>query len=567
MNTRRDLPDPARLRELNAHRRLPHDHPSDGKFPIFTSAAQARKRMVYLHRTGIVPQIDQLLRSHPGPKSQLSTEALLASALLAAETTATYVRAAQCAVLAGLDSAVAIEWGLCDPDDDESAPISYKVLQKQAKRFEALLGDGAILDDGTPIGLNWFVKTFLAPSIPNYVKRKAQEIALDATAYPTWAKVVEFVRQADVDSGRIPLEPFHIGADGKVIRCKDPDARSGWRTGTSFYPAGFFSGYFVTTATITRPVTWAGNPKRVHVGDRLPPYILGVSVDPASHNPGPIGVQVSNQAQRNAPNLRAVKADPAYTVKPKFIRPLRLEGWELVMAQPKNVPTRTSTVTAGRNDTILIENCGTFLHAYTPSHLLTPSTKLTGKKLWDFYTDRAKWRWSVVAREPDGSIRFRCPQCAGRVLTSAKTRNPTPTARNNADELPIDVMIDDEYCCDGTVLIKLKYLDNYQRCPYGTWAWKTDYNGRNPSENSNSMLKDRGGLDKRSCRAFGLAAHTIAAVMLAVIHNLQQTERTRATNTETTTPTGNSATSPDSETPTIEAGGTPPQPTPNRAPP
>ena len=225
---------------MNAHRRLPHDHPSDGKFPIFTSAAQARKRMVYLHRTGIVPQIDQLLRSHPGPKSQLSTEALLASALLAAETTATYVRAAQCAVLAGLDSAVAIEWGLCDPDDNKSTPISYKVLQKQAKRFETLLGDGAILDDGTPIGLNWFVKTFLAPSIPNYVKRKAQEIALDATAYPTWAKVVEFVRQADVDSGRIPLEPFHIGADGKVIRCKDPDARSGWRTGTSFYPVWVF---------------------------------------------------------------------------------------------------------------------------------------------------------------------------------------------------------------------------------------------------------------------------------------------------------------------------------------
>ncbi len=129
------------------------------------------------------------------------------------------------------------------------------------------------------------------------------------------------------------------------------------------------------------------------------------------------------------------------------------------------------------------------------------------------------------------------------------------------------MLVDSEYCCDGTVAINLEHLDNHQRCPYGTWAWKTDYNGQNPSENSNSMLKDRGGLDKRSCRPFGLAAHTIAAAMLAVVHNLQQTERTRATNTETTTPTGKSATSPDSETPTIEADGTPPQTTPNRAPP
>ena len=79
MTTRRDLPDPARLRELNDQRHLPHDHPSDGKFTVYTAAAQARKRMVHVRRTGIVRQIDQLLRSHPGPKSQLSTEALLAS--------------------------------------------------------------------------------------------------------------------------------------------------------------------------------------------------------------------------------------------------------------------------------------------------------------------------------------------------------------------------------------------------------------------------------------------------------------------------------------------------------
>ena len=561
----RDLPDPARLRDLNNQRHLPNDHPSKGKFPIFTSAVQARQRLAYVRRTGVVPLIDELLRSHPGPRSVLTTEAFLTSALLAAETGSVYTRAAQCSVLAGLDSAVAIEWGLCDLDAGRE-PVSYKVVCKQASRLETLIQQGAVTDNGTRIDLKWFVEAFLAPSIPKYVGRKAKEIALDATAYPTWAKVIEFTRQSDIDSGRIPAQPFHIGADGKVIRCKDLAARTGRRTGTSFYPSGFFTGYFLTTATITRPVTWSGNPHNAHVGEHLPPYILGLSVDPASHNPGPIGVGVYNQARRNAPNLAVVKADPAYTVKPSFLRPLRQAGWDIVMAQPKDVTARTRIITAGRDGTILIEHCGTFLSTWTPQHLRTPPDWLTGKDLCDWYSERGKWRWSVVGREAGGAIRFRCPQCAGRVLTTAKTRNPTATSRNTRNRLPIQAAPDTEYCCDGTVVVRLENLDNHQRCPYGSWAWKTDYSGRNPSENSNSMLKDRGGLDKRSCRAFGLAAHTIAALMLTVIHNLQQTERAKATNTETapgTDPTGSS----DTEDPPTEPGNSPPHPASNWAPP
>ena len=94
------------------------------------------------------------------------------------------------------------------------------------------------------------------------------------------------------------------------------------------------------------------------------------------------------------------------------------------------------------------------------------------------YRCPAKWRWSVVGREAGGAIRFRCPQCAGGVLTTATTRNPTATSRNKRNRLPIQSAPDTEYCCDGTVVVRLD-LDNHQRCPYGTWAWKTDYSGRN----------------------------------------------------------------------------------------
>ena len=39
------------------------------------------------------------------------------------------------------------------------------------------------------------------------------------------------------------------------------------------------------------------------------------------------------------------------------------------------------------------------------------------------------------------------------------------------------------------------------------------------------MLKDKGGLDAGWCRAFGLAAQTIGALALAIVHNLKELKR------------------------------------------
>ena len=70
-------------------------------------------------------------------------------------------------------------------------------------------------------------------------------------------------------------------------------------------------------------------------------------------------------------------------------------------------------------------------------------------------------------------------------------------------------------------------VDHHQRNAYGTTRWTTDYAGRNPVD---GMIKDDGSFEKDSCRVFGLAAHTLAALMAAVVHNLEQTGRTRNRN-------------------------------------
>ena len=77
------------------------------------------------------------------------------------------------------------------------------------------------------------------------------------------------------------------------------------------------------------------------------------------------------------------------------------------------------------------------------------------------------------------------------------------------------------------ITLSIDQIDNYQRNAYGTTDWATDYAGRNPVEGVNSMIKDDGSFNPESCRVFGTAAHTLAALMAAVVHNLKQTRRTR----------------------------------------
>ena len=69
---------------------------------------------------------------------------------------------------------------------------------------------------------------------------------------------------------------------------------------------------------------------------------------------------------------------------------------------------------------------------------------------------------------------------------------------------------------DGMITLQVDQIDNYQRNAYGTTKWATDYAGRNPVEGVNGMIKQDGSFNPESCRVFGTAAHTLAALLAAV---------------------------------------------------
>ena len=585
--TRRGLPDPARLYELNSLRTLPADYPSsvpdvdtdpgtyldtdvcadtdeegiDPSEPIITTAAQARRMYAYVARTGVVRHIDKVLRDHPGEQPVLTTQMLLAAMLLATKLQGRYMRTVHCAVLAGLDAAVAIEWGLLDPDTGRSL-LSYNMVWRQSKRLESLLEDGADTPDGTHIDLQWMVDRFLAPSIPKWVARKVIEISIDATDYPTWARTTDFTRQDEIRAGRIPDDTV-LKPNGNVQHTKDKAAGIGRRSPKQSQQSEYFNGYWLHPAVATRTISRG---KRL---EYVPPYIVAMVLASADQHVGPIGYQVATKAKQLAPSVDVVKADQHYTAKKTtFVRPLREHGWEIVMNQAKDRQEGVKLITAGTDNTPLYVNCGTFLVEWTPKHLLRPSDGLTGTDRQKWFDERAKYAWVVIGRFPDGRKKIMCPQCAGKVKSTARTYNTNrANRRKRRSPLPVTAVADRESCCDGMITLGVDQLDNHQRNAYGTTKWATDYAGRNPVEGVNGMIKNDGSFNRASCRVFGLGAHTLAALAAAVIHNLKQTGRgSRRKNRNPTTPDHPGHTPPDT-TPPAEPGPHPTSPTTTRAPP
>ena len=454
--------------------------------------------------------------------------------------TGKYTRTAFCEVLAGLDAVIAIEWGLLDPDTGNSF-VSYNLVWRQARRIEAFLTEGAVTPGGIDIDLQWMVDRFLAPSVAKWSARAATEIAIDATDYETWARTTDYTRQAEVDAGRIPPGTV-LKSNGKIQRTDDVDAGQGFRSETSKRPAGHFNGFFGHFAVLVRSIRKG---RRHH---SVAPHIVAMTLTAADEEAGPIGHEVAIQAKRVAPKLKVVKADQGYTrKKDTFVRPLREQGWEIVMNQSSDEQKRVRLITAGTRDTPILVHCGTPpLVVWTPQHLLIQPDDLTGTALQDWYNDRDKYQWRVLQSFPNGTKKIICPQCDGRVKSTAKTRNPNRPNRTHNPDQPTVAVPDTEYCCNGMITLSVEQLDNHQRNAYGTTNWATDYAGRNPVEGVNSMIKDDGSFDKASCRAFGLAAHTLAALMAPVIHNLEQTRRTRnRDNNDGSIPTDPDQTTPD----------------------
>ncbi len=537
---------------LDQSRRLPKDHPGFPKGePRMTSASVARRFLNVIERSGVLPDLEQRLRTQPGQQSRLSIKALLLLYLLAAYKGDSARRTDLCSVGNGLDAQVAFSLGLCDKHRRD--PLGYVVTRRQSKRFEGALHQGWVAEDGTPRNLIWLVRKLLATSIPNRYLKTIIAVAIDSTADPTWARTREYRLEKDLlaehrlealktpDLPEPDIKPAEnpdgkvrtVGSDGRFIRSYDIDARPGYKSATNKEPASLFLGYDAHIAVAIAEAVWSGNPNHVAIKPAPPGYILALHVAPGATNPGPIGLQLALQSHEIAPGLSDVVADRAYTNKRQsFVRPLHQMGINVTMDYTSTEINNPKFIKAGTNGQRLLNSTGTLFPPWIPEYMHIPPANTKPKDVTKWYVNRALWRWTRNRKLDDGGGQYSCSQCAGRVTTNAKTRNPDTVPNKTAPYLRIE----EEQCCHGMVSVPVDLLDAYQDIPFGTPAHNKSYGRRNPSEKTISMIKDKGGLKAGWCRAFGLAAHTIGVLALAIAHNIKENIGIERTQTHKSAP-------------------------------
>ena len=512
---------------------LPDDFPNESKrnpqnrapqYPKTADKQLARRIVRMLEWTTVVKEVDRFLRNHPGQQSRISTKALLLGMVLAAYETGRYLRSDVCSFLNGLDHRLGMEVGLWTWDTRH--PVTYTMTQKQIKRLETAIFEARWSSNGQPRSINWFMDTFLTDTIPPHARKAIIAVSLDWTPMPTWAVTRDYRVEEEIRKEQEPEDTGEIGTldqRERAVRSADGDARGGHRTATNKTPAGGFTGYYGHIIIPTRGATWNGNPWTLTLGVLPPKYVPHGRAIPAQNDNALNGLHAVLVALETFPNLKEIIADMGYTIYGEdFVRPLHQMGINVVMDY-KNAHQKTiETVTIGPEgeEQVLLLHCGTFLVEWTPKRFWIPPKNLKGEKRAKWYADRAKYLWKPIGKpDKNGNIRFRCPQCDGRVKTNAKTRIRSKRSQRKA---PYVATIDQEYCCNGTLTIPVEKLDTYQHIPFGTPAWHKRYGGRLQIENINSLVKNDGGLEDGWCRALGQAAHNFGLLALLIAHNLRQ---------------------------------------------
>ena len=522
---------------------------------------EAHLILMAVRRSKKFKELQQRAQNHPGPRSRLAHDLLLTALIVAVSEQHNAWRNTVCQVINGMDTRLWHEAGMCDHRTRE--PVSFSTVRRQLDRLEALASgvpkqpdmnellklqpqllrpepDEDLFLDPVPVkehqdtepGLRRLISDILAATIPKQRLEEATAVAVDQTDFESFYTCTEWLKQDEVDraiadafyNGEDPPDGFLLGPDGKLIRCADLHARAGHRSATAKRPKGQFTGFMATLAVLVRAAHWTGRPSKCRLGSKVPPYILGLSVDPACRNPGVIGVRVVSDVKDIAPKLKEVLADRGFTqLTDTFNRGIHRLGVDLVMDFKDDARHLKARLHTGQRyvDRVRAQSlwriAGSLFVEWMDPEFCGPISPYRTTGQWMWYESRARYRFSRVQRFADGSMQFRCAQCSGRVDSNLTTHNKNVSVNRDA---PYETVNDTGECCKGMPIIPVDWLDEWQLIPWGTQAWKTSYNRRLQVENGNGILKSNGALSNLFCRTKGIAAHTFAVLCLAIAHNL-----------------------------------------------
>lgn len=478
--------------------------------PVATHDTTYKLAVEAIERAGVADGIDHRVRNPKREQAVLNAKAWLTAAMIELGATGLYDRSRVWARIIGFTAAQQTRLRL---PGLRTWWVSYDACYKQALRVERALDQGW-KQGGDSSEWDWFTLQMLAAA---RMKRDpaggwtdpaadSASVCIDDTAFASWGhKTGPNPTAADEAAG--------------VTSCgSDPDARNGRRTPTDSQPDEHFYGFQVIVVVSVPEVHWSGDPYQLLVRDYQPPYIINITVRPANADPGPHGYEAIVRA-RAVTAITEVVADMGFSMKSEsFVRRLHELGIDVVMDLPPADRERVDTHMMGRPFQPVFENSGSFFHAWMPTENEVPPENLSDADLRNWHARRLIWAYTTNQHLSGGDVQLKSPFATGRLTTDEQAAKATGALHVTKPDHAPDAR-------QAHLSLKVDKRDRHQRIPHGTWAWWLSYLRRLVVETANARLKSAAGLSNKGCKAMGIAAHTMSAVLLAAAYNLDVAQR------------------------------------------
>jgi hypothetical protein len=312
-----------------------------------------------------------------------------------------------------------------------------------------------------------------------------------------------------------------IGADGRKVYTKDPDARGGHRSATNGRPSGEYVGYELHLAVQVREAGWSDGVERVNLGTDVPPVITMASLAPAGSRRDEAVVPKLIESKQRGYDVDEVVWDRGYSQlrAESTSHPLNQAGIGQTF-RPKDSQRKARPFD---EHALIVE--GQLVSAHAPAELLRllpmPPYNSTEDECRQYEADfnrLAGFRFERHARlDADGATRWKCPVHAGR-LRSRSNRESMRGSRN----APLVDLPEGVPCCGGIVTVQASELPHGQRFLPGTTAWRIAYRRRDVVEGVNAQLKGAFvNIGQKFFKVFGLVKMKILLAFTLAAYNLE----------------------------------------------
>ena len=490
-----------------ANRSLPRQQRIDLQASRAPTNREWREAVTDIGASGVVGPVERRLKLQDRTSSRLSTKGLLVALSLVAYETGHRALIVQVVKLLNsftqkrLDELAMPHW----PNNSSG----YDLVQRRVAQLTEALDEGWV-EVNTETGeildfdIDWYTRSIQRSTVPVELVKGAAlavdgtdmescgqfhsgetEIAHDGEAqYPNDEDETDNPKRKTVKTRSAKV--LGIGPDNRKIYTRDTDARAGHRTATNTRPTKLYVGRELHLGVAVSALDHTDRIAYANLGRPVPQVVITSALVPAGTHRAKAVVDGLIEAHQSD-LCSEVLVDGGYSLsKPEhFHQPLRQAGID----QTLRILTHQRGLHGSIGDAVVIDGQPFSGHLPTGEYRLEMPARNAANNARRAcvakFDERAKLRYTVHSRNADGTVRYKCPFCAGRAHSPKFAK--TMKRRNKSSRL-VQTDKKAKTCCTGLVTADTDTTFFDQKTIFGTTAWWKAWGRRNIVESANAAF-------------------------------------------------------------------------------